>query len=187
MDWFEYQHLRMEIRIKLLFFSGKRPSVSVENEKSEYAEIAPQAKEWLLTKSTSMRLQCWKERLLCFSGWGGEEEKRHLLGGQLCETETSKHRNMSEVLRRNPSNKTSGICRTFVFRTSTPARAAVTSENKHSICDIFSEYFLLKVLHNLYIIPKLFIKLCWVACYIADSFNKSQMWQIIHRCLNACF
>ena len=128
----------MEIKIKLPFFSGKRPSVSVENEKSEYAEIAPQAKEWLLTKSTSMRLQCWKERLLCFSGWGGEEEKRHLLGGQLCETETSKHRNMSEVLRRNPSNKTSGICRTFVFRTSTPARAAVTSENKHSICDIFS-------------------------------------------------
>ena len=116
-------------------------------------------------------------------------EKKHLLGGpcQLSETETSKRGNMSEVLRRNPSNKTSEIRRTFVFRTSTPARAAVTSENKHSICDIFSEYFLLKVLHNLYIIPKLFIKLCWVACYIADSFNKSQMWQIIHRCLNACF
>ena len=26
-----------------------------------------------------------------------------------------------------------------------PPRAAVTSENKHSICDIFSEYFLLKL------------------------------------------
>ena len=41
------------------------------------------------------------------------------------------------------------------------------------------------ILHNLYILPKLFIMLCvW---HIADSFNKSQMWQIIHRCLNACF
>ena len=128
----------MEIKIKLPFFqeSGPVSPLRMRNPSTPRSRLRPRSDCW--KKTNSMRLQCWKERLLCFSGWGGEEEKRHLLGGQLCETETSKHRNMSEVLRRNPSNKTSGICRTFVFRTSTPARAAVTSENKHSICDIFS-------------------------------------------------
>jgi len=46
---------------------GKRPSVSIENEKSEYAEITPQPKEWLPRKSASMRLQSEKKERLLFS------------------------------------------------------------------------------------------------------------------------
>jgi len=36
-----------------------------------------------------------------------------------------------------------------------PPRAAVTSENKHSICDIFSEYFLLKLFAQFIYSPKI--------------------------------
>ena len=165
----------LRIDDNLLFFRKATQRLDREWEIGVCRDHSPPAKGVIAASKT---------RLLCF--WLVSRRRREL-GGQLSETETGKSGNMSEVLRRNPSNKTSEIRRTFVFRTSTPVRAAVTSENKHSICDIFSEYFLLKVLHNLYILPKLFIKLCWVACYIADSFNKSQMWQIIHRCLNACF
>ena len=138
--------VRIERRWELMAicsFSGKRPSVSIENEKSEYAEISPsKPKEWFLL---------WRQDSCVFGRSGGDGEKKLLLGGQLSETETSKSGNMSEVLRRNPSKKTSEIRRTFVFTTSTPARAAVTSENKHSICDIFSEYFLLKHFCTIYI------------------------------------
>ena len=69
-------------------------------------------------------------------------EKKHLLGGpcQLSETETSKRGNMSEVLRRNPSNKTSIVELLFLERR-LPPWAAVTSDNKHSICDIVRKYF----------------------------------------------
>jgi len=69
-------------------------------------------------------------------------EKKHLLGGpcQLSETETSKRGNMSEVVRRNPSNKTSIVELLFLERR-LPPWAAVTSDNKHSICDIFRKYF----------------------------------------------
>jgi len=69
-------------------------------------------------------------------------EKKHLLGGpcQLSETETSKRGNMSEVLRRNPSNKTSIVELLFLERR-LPTWAGVTSDNKHSICDIFRKYF----------------------------------------------
>ena len=88
--------VRIERRWELMAicsFSGKRPSVSIENEKSEYAEISPpQPKEWLRLRRQDS----------CVFGDG---EKKHLLGGQLSETETSKSGNMSEVLWRNPSNK----------------------------------------------------------------------------------
>ena len=122
-----------------------------------------------------------KERkTLVFGWWAVDGEKKHLLGGQLSETETSKRGNMSEVLRRNPSNKTSEIRRTFVFRTSTPARAAVTSENKHSICDIFSKYFLLKHFAQFIYSPKIIYNalLCG-AWHIAVSFVSLST---SHRC-----
>lgn len=108
--------------------------------------------------------------------------RRRELGGQLSETETGKSGNMSEVLRRNPSNKTSEIRRTFVFRTSTPVRAAVTSENKHSICDIFSEYFLLKRFAQFIYSPKIIYKAllsgllhCWQFQQVTDVTNNSSM------------
>ena len=62
------QDLKLKIKNSRKFhFSGKRPSVSIENEKSEYAEITPQPKEWLPRKSASMRLQSEKKERLLFS------------------------------------------------------------------------------------------------------------------------
>ena len=122
-------------------------------------------------------------RLLCFRPMSRRRRERATVGWptrQLSETETSKSGNMSEVLRRNPSNKTSEIRRTFVFRTSTPARAAVTSENKHSICDIFSEYFLLKHFAQFIYSPKIIynalrVTHCWQFQQVADVTINSSM------------
>ena len=43
--------------------SGKRPSVTIENEKSEYAEISPQAKEWRACEKCERKvyIQCIKD------------------------------------------------------------------------------------------------------------------------------
>ena len=45
------------------YFSGKRPSITIENEKSEYAEITPQVKEWTIRRE-EMRFMQWKEKSL---------------------------------------------------------------------------------------------------------------------------
>ena len=202
---FEKQELRIEsqyidslnwagIKIKnwklmeISFFRKTTQRLDWEREIGICGDNAP-AKGVITQKISFNEPSVRKERKTLVFGWSAVDgEKKHLLGGQLSETETSKRGNMSEVLRRNPSNKTSEIRRTFVFRTSTPARAAVTSENKHSICDIFSKYFLLKLLHNLYILPKLFIiMLCWVALYMLLSVlchfqQVTYMWRIIRWC-----
>ena len=157
-------------------FSGKRPSVSIENEKSEYAEITPpQPKEWLLLRRQDS----------CVFGWWGRDEESWAANsvkqkqakveicqkccGEIRQTKLQKSVELLFLERRHPSGPRWPVKTNIVF----------------VIFSVNTSYS--NVLHNLYILPKLFIKLCWVACYIADSFNKSQMWQIIHRCLNACF
>ena len=161
-------------------FSGKRPSVSIENEKSEYAEITPpQPKEWLLL---------WRQDSCVFGRWAGDEEKEQLLGGQLANSVKQKQAKVEICqkccgeIRQTKLQKSVELL--FLERRHLPGpRWPVKTNTVFVIFSVNISYS--NILHNLYILPKLFIMLCvW---HIADSFNKSQMWQSIRRCLNACF
>merc|ERR1712080_459414 len=94
-------------------------SLIEDNPKCPKENVVPKKKEIRVCRDNATQGKGVKTRLPCFRLMR-RREKSIFEGGQLSETETSKRGNMSEVVRRNLSNKTSEIRRTFVFRTSTP-------------------------------------------------------------------
>ena len=139
-----------------------------------------------------MRLQCWKERLLCFSGWGGEE------GKGICWVANSVKQKQANIeicqkccgeIRQTKLQESVELL--FLERRHPPGpRWPVKTNIVFVIFSVNISYS--NILHNLYILPKLFITLCCVAldtllsvlCHfqqVTDVTNNSLM------PVNACF